>query len=274
MMLGRNNLLNAYYTDKNLFSQALGVSLRTIGPEFRDKPICSPPGESEMIAAASKTYDPVLIQHIQQSPIQELISISTRRMQGATTIREAERMREDHLVDLCNMNKSQFCVELSQTQNIQNDCQLIGGTKSPRAPDAATLKFLDSMAHAKLSGVIIWGLTPEADHTHVYIHKAIHKAVKVAFEFSPIPMHLCYVQENPAFDLGRDFFNGTKRGRLVDSLVFSSPKHMTWSNDPGFLMLPLDSTARYVFHGETPRPHRVLKSTGIAIEHEAWGPGE
>jgi hypothetical protein len=55
---------------------------------------------------------------------------------------------------------------------------------------------------------------------------AIHTAVAAAFAFSPTPMHLCYVPQNPPFDLGRDLYNNTKRGRLADSLsrVFVSSK--------------------------------------------------
>jgi hypothetical protein len=262
MLLGRNGLLNAYYTDANIFDQSKEVPI----------PVCDPVNASETFASAMKAYDPVLIRHIEQSPVQEVTSVATRRMKNAGTIRQAEEMRRQMLVELCHANKTQFCV----VQNITGaeHCRLITGGSSTTVADAATRNFLDSMSRARLSGVIIWGLTPDVDHTHRHIHMAIHKAVAAAFAFSPTPMHLCYVRQNPSFDLGRDLYNDTKRGRLADSLVFVSPKHMAWSNDPGTLMLPLDSTARYVFHSETPRPHTVLKSAGVAIEHEAWGPGE
>jgi hypothetical protein len=281
MLMGRTRLLNAYYTDTNLFYQGTGTSMIRIGRDEHEgsasMPVCDKVNASETFANAMKTYDPLLIKYIEQSSIQEMVSVSTRRMKNAKTIRQAEEMRLDLLVELCNANKTRFCIMTEQEQKTahRDDCRLIGGrTENSTVADTATQTFLDSMSRANLNGVIIWGLTPDVTHTHGYIHKAIHKAITAAFEFSSTPMHLCYVRESPSFDLGRDFFNDATLGRLAHSLVFASPKHMTWSNDPGFLMLPLDSTARYVFHSETPRPHTVLKSAGVAIEHEACGPGE
>ena len=86
-------------------------------------------------------------------------------------------------------------------------------------------------------------------------------------------MHVCYVPETSSIDLGRQLYNDPAMGRLAKSLVFASPKHMTWSIDPGLVMLPLESSSRYIFHGETPRPQEVLKRNGYAVEWEAWGPG-
>lgn len=247
-------------------------------PLLSDKPLCDKvgPAASDVSMEKAKMYDPILLERILQSPIQQLVSADTRRfLDRSKALNEVETIRVGLMDSRCNSGKTSFCPENEkEVKKIHSYCETLGGTAgADRNIDVASKQFLDDMDQANLSGAIIWGLRPEEDHTHAYIHKSLHKALKSAFQYSITPRHLCYVPENGAFDLGQHFLGDPSRGRLSNSLVFASPKHMTWSKDPGFLMLPIDASARYVFHGETPRPQTALKRKGLAIEWEAWGPG-
>lgn len=278
MLLARNGILDVRYTSENIFKQVLGeVSLINQRKKVVDSPICHPKPEL-FEKSRIEADDAHLLRRINMSSMQELTSIETRRMVDIASPVDAEIRRKFILASLCESGKKQFCIEATNKESdvaaIDQFCEVLGGGDERHSADPASIAFLSALDEANLDGVVVWGLRPDTRHTHKYIHMAIHKAVAAALVFSSTPRHLCYVNENPAFDLGRDLYQNESRGRLARSLVVAAPKHMTWTKDPGFLMLPCEATSRYIFHGETPRPHTALKRHGLAVEWEAWGPGE
>ena len=261
LLLARQGILNMYYTDITIFTQDNNTpSMLTDPNAIRRLPTCDPYQDhmGETLAQAKK-YDPIVMERIRESPIQTLVSVETRHLKDAAkdhTVEQVEAMRETLMEQLCKSYKSEYCE--SKGLDVSKNCTFVGreSTAGFSTPEEATMEFVDRMQASNLNGVVIWALTPEVHHSHAFMHMAIHRAVLSALRYSPKRMHVCYVPETSSIDLGRQLYNDPAMGRLAKSLVFASPKHMTWSIDPGLIMLPLESSSRYIFHGETPRPKR------------------
>lgn len=280
MLHSRNRLLKAYFTSENLFHQDESCS-SLIRSTKATKPSCHPgmtPSAAKIQTRRVKNYDSVLLERINKSKFQEMVSVETRRLRDAPTVVDAEASRQQMLTRLCAKKKNGYCVgkgEQRQVEEIHSLCLFLGGEGAPYTQaDPASKQFLGEMDKADLEGIVVWGLRPDSQHTHRHIHDGVHKAAAAALTFSRKRRHLCYVPENTVLDLGRHLYHNASNGRLSRSLVFASPKHMTWSEDPGFVMLPIEASSRYVFHGQMPRPHTVLQRDGLAVEWEAWGPGK
>lgn len=281
MLLSRNNLLQAFYTSENFFKQDSSLSSLIRDYESK-KPVCYPkmtPQAARLKVRRTRNYDLVLLGRVTQSTMQEKMSVETRRLSEASTAKAAEEGRQNHLASLCDSGKERFCRGATKrlfAEEVHRFCEILGGRGESKYKEAddASKKFVDALNAAGLEGVIVWGLRPDTGHTHKHIHAGIYRSAQEALAFSPTPKHLCYVPENPVLDLGRYLYQNKTTTKLAKSLVFASPKHMTWSDDPGFVMLPVEDTSRYIFHGEVPRPHTILKKRGLAVEWETWGPGQ
>lgn len=275
-ILGRQGLLDVYFTSPRLFTQSDESDSMLRAKEDNVKPVCDPNGDkrAEVLESEVPFYDRYIMAKINRSPVQSMVSIETMLLQETETPEAAEQGRAKLLANLCSRGKEEFCVRTTQVQReIAQHCSIHGGGEAAAEADEypAVMEFLDELEQANLDGVVIWGLRPEESHSHRYVHSAMHRAVEFALDRSPVPRHLCYVKETPGFDLGTLLYRDSSRGKMARSLVFTSPKHMTWSSDMGFLTLPIEETSQYVFHGMTPRPHEVLKKIGRAVEWETWG---
>lgn len=275
MLLARQGILSVYYTSPVVFTQRMGLESNIKKITDKSLPECDNSGYTSS-TWLRQWQDRFFVSYILNSPAQHFVNVATRRFREVQTIQGAEGFRKDLVADLCHAGQRNFCASRRLEQETVEGCQLVGGDKrdSTSFLDPATERFLALLDESDLDGVIIWGLQrPRNDHTHAFVHSAIHKSLLAALRFSSRVRHICYIQESPSVHIGKLVYQEPSRGRLAKSLVFGSPKHMTWTNDPGFLMLPIEPTSRYIFHGETPRPHSILKKLGFAVEWETWGPG-
>jgi hypothetical protein len=274
MLLGREGILDEYFTSPRMFVQSSDFE-STIHHETPGTPECDPTGKerSEDVFNKLELYDPYMMARITQSPAQNMISLETRLLKDAPSPATAELGRTQIMSKLCEGGNTKFCEDENLSSLSVENCRILGGSLlNGQVPSEPSRLFLQKLDEADLDGVVIWGLRPDQDHSHRYVHESMKGAVEEALIYSERRRHLCYVKETPGFDLGRDLYGDSSRGKMARSLVFASPKHMTWSADPGFLTLPVESTSRYIFHGETPRPHTALKRAGFAVEWETWGP--
>lgn len=118
-------------------------------------------------------------------------------------------------------------------------------------PSLLLLKKIDRL---KLNGFVVWDLTENYGHTHKYVHRAIYNNFLEAASLSERPLHVCWI--DPAF-----FNHGCSLSKLLKyqtesllgrSLVFTSPKHLTYQFDPGLERLPVDKESFYIFHEQIP----------------------
>uniref|UniRef100_A0A7S3WD19 Uncharacterized protein n=1 Tax=Strombidinopsis acuminata TaxID=141414 RepID=A0A7S3WD19_9SPIT len=149
-------------------------------------------------------------------------------------------------------------------------------------------KLLEHMDRLKLRGALIWSLRAgdtDVRHSHAYVHRAIHDALKYTFSQSFTPRHLCWAS-------GRALRDGCSLSKLLNysqseahsssgrndrsvlgrSLVFASPKHMAWSHDSSLTNLPIDRRSAYIFHELMPPRFAPLMPYGRVVQWFVSGP--
>ena len=129
-----------------------------------------------------------------------------------------------------NVVKDAHCVELDQF------CEWISGSNVEGPEEAQFNKHLDDLG---FQTVVIWGLTINEGHTHRYIHGALKDAAVRAFRTSMTPRRICWVPSSTIL---------CHEDPVQNSLVFATPKHMTYTMDPPLKHCPVSSTNRYIFH--------------------------
>ena len=138
----------------------------------------------------------------------------------------------------------------------------------PGAPsDRLAAGLLDAMAREGLRGAVLWGFRNPTDHTHHFIHQAIHDQLAWAFNHSSDrDLHLCWVDEADFGSAGCSVgkaLNQSDPSPLGHSVVIASPKHMYWSSsDPAVMRLQADPESRYIVHEQPPVQLHGLERQG------------
>jgi hypothetical protein len=160
---------------------------------------------------------------------------------------------------------------------LRSRCEYRGGGKASSSSGGrfrAEKDLLKAMQTLGLRGFVVWDIWDASEHTHANLHQAIFNTFLDVASQALEPMHVCWLRidefhKTCSLNVALGVDGG---GGLANSLVMATPKHMVFTSDPTFVLMPRDPSSRYVFHDIVPARFQEMKESGHAVEWIVRGP--